>query len=81
MIFHEADPLTRQKQIERLNNVRGERNDGSVRECLAELKEKAESKDNLMPCRTRTVKTYASIGGIMETLEDVFGTFQEPLNI
>ena len=81
MVFHEADPLTRQRQIERLNQMRKEREDAAVSDCLAELKEKAKSKDNLMPHLVKTVKTYASIEEIMETLKDVFGIFQEPINI
>jgi len=81
MKFHEADPLVRQRQIDRLDQVRDERDEGAVRDCLDELKEKAQGKENLMPYLIRTVKTYASIEEIMEALKEVFGTFREPLNI
>ena len=81
MVFHEADPHTRQRQIERLDQIRKERDDAAVRDCLAELKEKAKSKENLMPHMVKTVKTYATIEEIMETLKDIFGTFQEPINV
>jgi len=79
--FHEADPHTRGRQIERLDRVRTERDDNTVRDCLSELKDKAKGKENLMPQLVKTVKTYASVEEIMETLKQVFGTFQEPINI
>jgi methylmalonyl-CoA mutase N-terminal domain/subunit len=81
MKFHEADPLVRKRQMDRLDQVRDERDEGAVRDCLDELKEKAQGKENLMPYLIRTVKTYASIEEIMEALKEVFGTFREPLNI
>jgi len=81
MKFHEADPLVRQRQIDRLNQVRNKRDDNAVKDCLDELKERAHGKENLMPYLIKTVKTYASIEEIMEALKEVFGTFKEPLNI
>jgi methylmalonyl-CoA mutase N-terminal domain/subunit len=81
MRFHEADPLVRQRQIDRLDQVRNERDDNAVRDCLDELKGKARGKENLIPHLIRTVKTYASIEEIMEALKEVFGTFREPVNI
>jgi len=81
MKFHEADPLVRQLQIKRLNEVRNERNPGAVESCLNELKEKARKDENLMECLIKAVKAYASIGEIVEALKEVFGTFKEPLKI
>jgi len=81
MKFHEADPLVRQRQIDRLNQVRNERDDNAVRDCLDELKERARGNENLMPHLIKTVKTYASIGEIMEALKEVFGAFKEPLSV
>jgi methylmalonyl-CoA mutase N-terminal domain/subunit len=81
MRFHEADPQVRQRQIARLDSVRNERDEGAVKHCLDALKEKARGEENLMPHLIETVKTYASIEEIMEALKEVFGTFEEPLNI
>jgi methylmalonyl-CoA mutase N-terminal domain/subunit len=81
MKFHEADPRVRERQIDRLNQVRNERDEGAVENSLDELKEKARGKENLMPYLIKTVKAYASIEEIMEALKEVFGTFKEPLNI
>jgi len=81
MKFHEPDPQVRQRQIDRLNQVRNERDEDAVKDCLDELKEKARGEENLIPHLIGTVKTYASIEEIMEALKEVFGTFEEPLNI
>lgn len=79
--FHEADPLTLKRQMQRLDQVKRERDESRVQACLSELKEKAAGRENLMPCLVKTVKTYASLGEIMETLKEVFGEYQEPINI
>lgn len=81
MKFHEVDPHVRQRQIDRLNQVRNDRDEAALENCLDELKEKARGKENLMPYLIKTVNTYASIEEIMEALKEVFGTFKEPLNI
>lgn len=81
MKFHEPDPQVRQRQIDRLDKVRNERDEGAVKNYLDELKEKALGEENLMPHLIGTVKAYASIEEIMEALKEVFGTFEEPLNI
>lgn len=80
-VFHEADPLTRKRQMERLDRTKSERDESRVQACLSELKEKAAGRENLMPCLVKTVKTYASLGEIMETLKEVFGEYREPINI
>jgi len=81
MKFHEPDPQVHQRQIDRLDKVRNERDEDAVKDCLDELKEKARGEENLIPHLIGTVKTYASIEEIMEALKEVFGTFEEPLNI
>jgi methylmalonyl-CoA mutase N-terminal domain/subunit len=81
MRFHRFDPSVREKQIARLNQVRRERDNDKVIRSLKRLKEEAKGKENLMPCLIETVKTYASIGEIMNSLKEVFGTFQEPIFI
>jgi methylmalonyl-CoA mutase N-terminal domain/subunit len=79
--FHKADPSTIGKQVQRLNKIRNERDHNSVSAALGELKERAAGKENLMPYLIKAVKAYASIGEMMEALEDVFGHFREPVKI
>jgi methylmalonyl-CoA mutase N-terminal domain/subunit len=69
------------RQVDRLNKVKQDRDNDAVRKALDRLKQEAGSNGNLMPCLIDTVKTYASLGEIMDTLKEVFGTFKEPLLI
>jgi methylmalonyl-CoA mutase N-terminal domain/subunit len=46
-------------------------------EKLAHLKKAAQGTDNLMPYIIDAVREYASIGEIINTLKEVFGTYQE----
>jgi len=79
MRFHQFDPTTLERQVERLHRVKRERDSGAVQQTLKRLREEAEGKENLMPPLLEAVKAYATIGEIMTTLEGVFGTFKEPL--
>ncbi len=79
MRFHRFEPSMFTRQVERLRKVRSERDGDSVAKALKRLKEEARGQENLMPCLIETVKTYASVGEIMETLKEVFRSFEEPL--
>lgn len=65
-----------QNQIERLESLRGERDDDAVEATLAELRQAAEGNENMMPYIVDAVKAYATVGEIMGTLRDVFGEYQ-----
>jgi methylmalonyl-CoA mutase N-terminal domain/subunit len=79
MQFHQFDPKMFTRQVERIHQVRRERDNDAVNRSLHRLKEEAKGKENLIPCLVETVKTYATIGEITEALKEVFGTFKEPL--
>jgi methylmalonyl-CoA mutase N-terminal domain/subunit len=79
MRFHQFDPAMFTRQVERLSQVKKERDDQAVRKALGRLKDAAGRDENLLPCLVETVKTYASVGEITEALKEVFGTFKEPL--
>jgi methylmalonyl-CoA mutase N-terminal domain/subunit len=66
-----------QEQIKFLNKIRSERNNNEVDKKLATLKIAAEGNENLIPFIIETVKTYASIGEICNTLRSVFGEYKE----
>ena len=68
----------RTRQIERLNRVRGRRNQVAVDEALRCLEEAAaDSKSNLMPSILAAVHAYASIGEICGVLRQAFGEYEE----
>jgi len=71
------DESVSQKQIERLHQVKKERNNEKVKKALEKLKKAAEGTENLMPYILDAVKEYASVGEIISTLKEVFGTYQE----
>ncbi|HEY0090635.1 MAG TPA: methylmalonyl-CoA mutase family protein, partial [Candidatus Lokiarchaeia archaeon] len=71
------DESVAKQQINKLKNLKKERNNKKVKEYLDKLKEAAKGKENLMPYILNCVREYASIGEIMETLKVIFGTYHE----
>jgi methylmalonyl-CoA mutase N-terminal domain/subunit len=76
--IHPHDPETERRQIERLNRVRAERDESRVQQLLEELREVAEDESrNIMPVTIELVKAGASMGDIVETLRELWGTYRE----
>nr|WP_297459903.1 methylmalonyl-CoA mutase family protein [uncultured Halomonas sp.] len=76
--IHPHDQETERRQIERLDNVRAKRDEGKVQSLLAKLKEQAADESvNLMPITIELVKEGASMGDIVETLKEIWGTYRE----
>jgi methylmalonyl-CoA mutase N-terminal domain/subunit len=65
-------------QIERLNRVRRERDNAAVQRALDNLRRVAEGSENTMPAIIEAVKTYATLGEIMDVFRVVFGEYMEP---
>ena len=65
------------KQVERLNEVKRERNSKEVAASLENLKRVARSSENTMPAIIRCVEAYATVGEICDTLREVFGVQRE----
>ncbi len=72
------DPEVERKQIERLNQVRRERDNKRVQEALDGLRKASEGTENVMPHVVEAVKAYASIGEICDVWREVFGEWDEP---
>ena len=70
------DPAIEQKQIERLNQVKRERNGKAVREALEFVREVAKGDGNLVPPVLEAVRAYATVGEICNVLREVFGEYQ-----
>lgn len=66
-----------QRQIKRLQQVKADRNQAAVDEALINLRRAAETDANLMPSLIETVRSYATLGEVIDTLADVFGRYQE----
>jgi len=74
----EIDESVEQKQVARLRKLREERDNGSVRKALDEVRKTAGTEENIMPALITAVKSYATVGEISDALRDVFGEYREP---
>ena len=70
------DPAIEQKQIERLNQVKKERNGKTVRETLEYVREVVLGDGNLVFPVLEAIRAYATIGEICDVLREVFGEYQ-----
>ncbi len=75
------DPATSHRQVERLKEVRLSRKQGEVASALQEMRKAAQGEDNLMPYILTAVKAYATLGEICGALRDVFGEYQQHVNL
>ncbi|MFX1317431.1 MAG: methylmalonyl-CoA mutase family protein, partial [Promethearchaeota archaeon] len=65
------------EQIKKLTDMKEKRDNNKINEKLEQLKEAARGNENLMPFIIDAVKEYASIGEIINSLKEVFGTYHE----
>ncbi len=79
-ILH-VDETTREHQLERLERVKSERDDGEVEAALEELSRCLEEDENVMPPIVDAVKVYATMGEIMQVFEETYGSYQETVSL
>jgi methylmalonyl-CoA mutase N-terminal domain/subunit len=77
--FLHIDESVARQQLERLKQVKKTRNQARVKQNLQDLKKAAEENQNLMPSLIKTVKSYATLGEIVDSLKEVFGVYREPV--
>ena len=75
----EMDPQGYDRQVARLERVRGERDNTATQAALARLEDAARDSVNLMPPILEAVHTYATLGEIMGVFRRVFGEYREPV--
>ncbi len=88
--LEEEDPLhilevdndaVRKSQIERLNQLKKERNDMAVKKALADLTHCATtSQGNLLDLTIKAARVRATLGEISDALETVFGRYKATIN-
>jgi len=66
-----------QEQVEKLEQIKKDRDNNKVHESLERLKVAAKGTENLMPFIMDAIRAYTSIGEIINTLKEVFGTYIE----
>jgi methylmalonyl-CoA mutase N-terminal domain/subunit len=73
-----VDPALERKQIGRLQAVRARRDAAEVERTLAALREQAAlPQANLMPALIECARAHASEGELVESLQQVFGSYRE----
>ncbi|MDZ7377708.1 MAG: methylmalonyl-CoA mutase family protein, partial [candidate division KSB1 bacterium] len=72
-----VDMAIQQQQVDRLIQVKRQRNAAAVAQSLQHLKAVAHSNGNLMPAIIEAVRVYATIGEICDVLRSVFGEYKE----
>lgn len=70
------DDSIRQVQIEKLNQLRKNRDNAKVDQCLQNLNDRASSGENLMPAVIEAVENKISLGEIADELRTVFGEYK-----
>lgn len=66
-------------QVERLRAFRARRDPATVADAVRTLQAVAASTDNLMPALLHAVKAHVTLGEICSALQEVFGTYREPV--
>ncbi len=72
----EVDPKTLSRQLDRLKQIKAERDNVKVESALNALKNAAIEKTNLMSYLLDAVRAYAAVGEIVNTLKDIYGEAQ-----
>jgi methylmalonyl-CoA mutase, N-terminal domain len=75
------DPAVEKRQIERVRELRASRDQARWQGALDGLRKAAIAQDNLMPPIISAVKAYATVGEICNALKEVFGEYEEPLEL
>ena len=75
--LHRVDPAIERKQTDRVQAVRARRDSAAVEAVLGELRETAAGEGNLMPNLLDCARVHATEGEIVESLQQVFGTYTE----
>jgi methylmalonyl-CoA mutase N-terminal domain/subunit len=74
----EMDPDGYKRQVTRLEQLRNHRDNGSVGQALDRLRIACQGSENTMPYILDAVRSYATLGEIIDVMREVFGTYQEP---
>ena len=76
--LHEYRLGSAEEQIQRLREVKRERDNRKVVQSLKELERTAKEEKNVMPHLLECCKNYATIGEMTKVFKEAFGEFKEP---
>ncbi|WP_201750524.1 acyl-CoA mutase large subunit family protein [Senegalia massiliensis] len=72
-----VDPKVGEMQVEKINQLKVERNNDEVESKLKALRNACESDENVMPYIIDAVKEYATLGEICGVMREVFGEYEQ----
>ncbi|HSR46496.1 MAG TPA: methylmalonyl-CoA mutase family protein [Anaerolineales bacterium] len=72
------DPAGLERQQDRLRRLRADRDNGAVGQALDRLRIACQGTENTMPFILDAVRSYATLGEIVDVMRGVFGTYVEP---
>jgi len=73
----EIDTRAEQNQIEKLNQIKNNRDSKEVERSLKKIKKACQNGDNLVPLIINSAKAYCTLGEIVKTMKAEFGEWQE----
>ena len=76
-----VDDEVQERQLERLAEVKAERDDDAVEETLGALDAAIGDDENVMPYVVDAVKAYATMGEIMDVFEKHHGSYREKIGL
>ena len=76
-----VDEEVQNRQLDRLAEVKEERDDAAVEDALDDLDDAIANDQNVMPSIVDAVKVYATMGEIMGVFEDHYGSYQETVGL
>jgi len=71
------DPQIELDQVARLQQLRSERDNARVSNALGALRKAAQGRDNMIPFILESVRSYATLGEIVQVMREVFGEYKE----
>jgi methylmalonyl-CoA mutase N-terminal domain/subunit len=76
--LHEYRAESVEEQIERLREVKRQRDSSKVVQTLNDLRKAAREEKNVMPYLLECCKAYATVGEMTKVFKEVYGEFKEP---
>jgi methylmalonyl-CoA mutase N-terminal domain/subunit len=76
-----VDEEVQDRQLDRLAEVKEERDDEAVEAALDAIDDAIQNDENVMPAIVDAVKAYATMGEIMKVFEAEYGSYQETVNV
>ncbi len=75
--LREADPGFENEKVSGLTELKKNRDQALVKACLNDIREVSQGSDNIMPALIRAVKSYVTLGEIIDVMRGVFGEYRE----